>query len=246
MKLREALPVLLLALLACGEEQTAIPGAHPVTESDTAFIQVPGGTFTNSQGEAVTVESFLMLKGEVTNRLFRSIADQDGLAHPPDPGFPGMEQYFYEYPDCPVVNVSPFRARKAASSIGCSLPTRNQWEYAASLGLTGDIADQFPWGTLSPPDVPGVPANYMALDLWTSRDADGFLYTAPHGSYPLSNGGFEDLAGNVAEIAVSEADSSICLMGGSWAQPEEAMQLGFRRTVAEGDITWYAGFRLVK
>ena len=246
MKLREALPVLLLTLLACGEEQTVIPAAEPVEESDTVFIQIPGGMFVNSLGESVTIESFQMLRSEVTNRLYRSLADQEGLSHPPDPGFPGMEQYFYDYPGHPVVNVSPFRARKAATAMGCRLPTRNQWEYAASLGLTGDIADQFPWGVLSPPDVPGVPANYMALDLWISRDADGFLYTAPHGSYPLSTGGLEDLGGNVAEITVSEADSSIHLMGGSWAQPEEAMKLGFRRTVPEGDITWYAGFRLVK
>jgi formylglycine-generating enzyme required for sulfatase activity len=243
-----AVTLILSALLglSCGDEEVTVPDAEPLEASDTVFISLPGGTFTNSRGEIVEIEPFQMLKTEVNNRLYRYLADKQGLAHPADPEFPGMADFFYNYPDHPVVNVSPVRAKKAASALGCSLPTRDQWEYAASIGLTGDISGKFPWGSLSPPDVPGVPANYMALDLWDQRGLDGFLYTAPCGSYPLSSGGFADLAGNVAEMTTSAEDSTIYLMGGSWTQTEEAMKFGFNRTLQEGDICWYAGFRLVK
>ncbi|PIE53619.1 hypothetical protein CSA37_00175 [Candidatus Fermentibacteria bacterium] len=246
MNLKRFLPFLPVLFLACGQEEITVPAAEAVQESDTLFVNVPEGTFINSVGDTVTVEAFSMMRSEVSNRLYRHLADNLNLAHPPDPGFPGMEDYFYNYPDYPVVNVSPFRARKAASSMGCSLPTTDQWEYAASLGLTGEIAGNFPWGILSPPDVPGVPANYMALDSWNDRDADGYLYTAPSGEYPLSEGGFQDLAGNVSEMALCYADSTIRLLGGSWAQPEDAMRFGYSRIIADGDIAWHAGFRFVK
>jgi len=235
-----------LLLSSCDEETVAIPEASSLEPSDTLFVNVPGGTFTNSRGETVTVEPFQMLKSEVNNRLYRYLADASGISHPPDPGFSGEDHWFYDSLTHPVVNVSPARARKAASTIGCILPTRNQWEYAASMGLTGDISHQFPWGELSPPEVPGIPANYMALNLWEERALDGYAYTSPCGSYPLSAGGFQDLAGNVAEMVVCERDSTVNLMGGSWAQADEAMMLGFVRDIQDGDICWYAGFRLVR
>ncbi len=246
MRILRFLWVFPVLFLACDEETVSIPEAARLEPSDTFFVDVPGGTFTNSFGETVEIEPFQMLVSEVNNRLYRYLADASGISHPPDPGFPGEAGWFYDSLTHPVVNVSPARARKAASAIGCRLPTRNQWEYAASIGLAGDIAGQFPWGELSPPEVPGIPANYMALDLWEEKAQDGFAYTAPCGSYPLSSGGFQDLAGNAAEMTVCESDSTIHLMGGSWAQVEEAMKLGFVRELQDGDICWYAGFRLVR
>ncbi len=248
MRRYSAVPLLLsiMAAISCKEEKAIIPPPEPLQASDTIFVDVPGGAFTNSSGESVQVESFQLMRSEVNNRLYRYLADSSGIPHPPDPGFPGMEGYFYDSLAHPVVNVSPARAKKAASAIGCRLPTRNEWEYAASLGLTGDIAGQFPWGELSPPDVPGVPANYLALDDWDTRDLDGFASTAPGGSYPLSRGGFQDLAGNAAEMAVCLQDSAVHLMGGSWVQREEAMKIGYVRVLQDGDICWYAGFRLAR
>ncbi len=237
---------LLLAAISCEEETAVIPSPEPLQVSDTSFVDVPGGVFTNSRGESIEVGSFQMLESEVNNRLYRYLAEASGIPHPPDPGFPGMEGYFYDSLTHPVVNISPARAKKAASAIGCRLPTRNEWEYAASLGLSGDISSQYPWGELHPPEVPGVPANYLALDDWSSRDLDGFSYTAPCGSYPLSRGGFQDIAGNVAEMAVCVQDSAVHLMGGSWVQNQEAMQIGYVRELQDGDICWYGGFRLVR
>lgn len=244
--LKVILVVFSTVIIACEEEQDTVPAAMPIEVEDTVFISIPGGTFINSSGETVEIQSFQLQKAEVNNRLYRYLADQSGLPHPADPGFTGMGGYFYEFPDYPVVNISPGKAETAASFIGARLPTRDEWEYAASLGLTGNIAVQYPWGELSPEEVPGVPANYMALDTWEQRDLDGFLYAAPCGSYPLSNGGFVDMAGNAGEMVVCAADSSIHIMGGSWAQVENAMTLGFSRQIGYGDITWFVGFRMAK
>ena len=244
--LQVILTVLLVILTACKEEQETVPDAYPLEEEDTLFVSIPGGTFVNSRGETVEIQAFQLQKKELNNRLFRYLADQSGLSHPADPGFPGMDEYFYHYPDYPVVNISPGKAEAIASLLGARLPTRDEWEYAASIGLTGNISEQYPWGSLSPADVPGVPANYMALDNWQQRDLDGFMYTAPCGSYPLSNAGLADMAGNVSEMVTSAADSVIYVMGGSWAQVEEAMTFGFSRQIAYGDINWFVGFRLAK
>ncbi len=244
--LRIILAVFFTAVTACEEEQETVPAAVPIEAEDTVFVSIPGGSFVNSRGETVEIQPFHLQKSEVNNRLYRYLADQSGLPHPADPGFPGMDEYFYEFPDYPVVNISPGKAEAAAFSMGARLPTRDEWEYAASLGLAGNIAGQYPWGELSPAEVPGVPANYMALNDWEQRDLDGFIYTAPCGSYPLSNAGLLDLAGNAAEMVFCTADTAVYLMGGSWAQVEEAMTLGFTRQIGYGDISWYSGFRMAK
>ncbi|MCK5784964.1 MAG: SUMF1/EgtB/PvdO family nonheme iron enzyme [Candidatus Sabulitectum sp.] len=244
--LKVVLALIILLTTACEEEEETIPAALPLEAEDTVFVSIPGGNFVNSRGDTVEIASFKLQRSEVNNRLYRYLADQSGLPHPADPGFPDMEHYFYEFPDHPVVNISPGKAESAASFIGARLPTRNEWEYAASLGLTGSISGQYPWGNLPPVETPGIPANYMALDDWEQRDLDGFLYTAPCGSYPLSDAGIVDMAGNTAEMVFCTADTCVHLMGGSWAQVEEAMTLGFTRQIGYGDINWFSGFRMAK
>lgn len=246
-KYLRVLSVLLAVLLtACDEEPEVIPAPVPVQVEDSVFVSIPGGRFVNSSGDTVSIQSFQLQKNEMNNRLYRYVVDSAGLPHPADPGFPGMAGYFYEFPDYPVVNISAPKAEIAAAFMDARLPTRDEWEYAASLGLTGDIAQQYPWGQLSPEDVPGVPANYMALDNWEQRDLDGFLYTGPCGSYALSGAGLADMAGNAAEMVFCTSDSTIHLMGGSWAQVEYAMTFGFIRQIGSGDINWYTGFRMAR
>lgn len=230
----------------CDEEVVTIPSASPVTAEDTLFVTIPAGTFVNSNGETVEMASFQLQKTEVNNRLYRYLADRASIGHPADPAFIGLEDYFYEYPEYPVVNISANNASIVAGVIGARLPTRNEWEYAASIGLTGDISEQYPWGALSATEVPGVPANYMALDNWEERDLDGFLYTAPVGSYALSTAGLADLSGNVSEMVFNSADTTVHLVGGSWLNIEETMTIGYQRQMLDGDISWFAGFRLAR
>jgi len=238
--------IVFILVTGCKEEVVTVPSASPLTTEDTTFVTIPAGSFVNSSGETIEMESFQLQKTEVNNRLYRYLADIATLSYPADPAFISLENYFYEYPEYPVVNISANSAEIAASVMGARLPTRNEWEYAASLGLTGDISEQFPWGELSATEVSGVPANYMALDNWEERDLDGFLYTAPVGSYPLSNAGLADLSGNVSEMVFHPADTTIHLVGGSWLNIEEVMTIGYHREVLSGDISWFVGFRLAR
>lgn len=245
---RELSPILMLAVLSAGcggsGNNRHLPFPEAATREDTLFVTIPGGVFTNSSGEQVQVETFDLMVFEVSNRLYAGAAAAAGVEPPPDPCFPGIDDYMEELPGHPVVNVSPEEASRVAQSLGLRLPTLDEWEYAASRGLSGAIGEQFPWGGLAPDETPGIPANYLALDDWNSRDADGFAYTAPGGSYPLSPAGVADIGGNVAEFALR--DSSWVLKGGSWAQPEKALHLEWTRDFASGDRCWYAGCRFVR
>lgn len=247
--MKRAIPYLvfiLAALSACGggDDQESPLAVGSLTREDTLFIVVPGGSFTNSSGVAVQVEAFSLMAYEVTNRFYAKAAQGARVELPPDPRFPGVSSYVSDMPGHPVVNVSPDEASRVAASLGLRLPTRNEWEYAASLGLSGDIGVQFVWGRLTPEEVPGIPGNYLALGDWDQRDADGFPYTSPIGAYPLSHAGFADMAGNVAEMVLD--DSTCVLKGGSWAQDENAMRIGWSRYFAAGDRCWYAGFRFAR
>ncbi len=241
-------PFCLLAALSVGcggsDDHGHLPFPEGAAHEDTLFVTVPGGVFINSSGEEVQVGTFEIMVHEVSNRFYAAAAAAAGVELPPDPCFPGVGNYMEDLPGYPVVNLSPCEASRVAGSLGLRLPTRNEWEYAASRGLSGDIARLFPWGALSPDETPGFPANYLAMDEWNSRDADGFAYTAPIGSYPLSSAGVADLGGNVAEFTLT--DSSWVLKGGGWAQPGDAMLLGWAMDFADGDRCWYAGCRFVR
>jgi formylglycine-generating enzyme required for sulfatase activity len=245
---RDLSQAILLAILAAGcggsGENRHLPFPEAATREDTLFVTIPGGVFTNTSGEQVQVETFEIMVYEVSNRLYAGAAEAAGVENPPDPCFPGIDDYMEELPGHPVVNISPEEASRVAQSLGLRLPTLDEWEYAASWGLSGDISEQFPWGELAPGETPGIPANYLALDEWKSRDADGFAYTAPGGAYPLTTAGMADMGGNVAEF--TRGDSSWVLKGGSWAQPEDAMRLEWSRNFSAGDRCWYAGCRFAR
>jgi len=244
-----SVPFLAAALacaVACGGDEPGYdrPSAVSLTTGDTLFQVIHGGTFVNSSGETVRVETFSIMVHEVSNRLYAHYAGAARIETPPDPCFPGIADNIADQPDHPVVNVSPSEAAEFASSMNLRLPTRNEWEYAASQGLSGVIANQYPWGALPPTEAGGMPGNYLAQDDWLQRDADGYAYTSPCGSFPLSRAGIADLGGNVAEMVYD--DSVWVLKGGSWAQGEDAMTLGWSREFASGDRCWYAGFRLAR
>jgi formylglycine-generating enzyme required for sulfatase activity len=236
----------LLLLIACGggEERISRPDPLPLIAADTAFVQVSGGTFITPEGDTVEVPGFRLGRYEVTNRLYYSIASQAGLDLPPDPEFPGMDEYLFSCPDYPVVNVSMMEAAMVASHLGGRLPTMTEWQYAASLGLSGDIRGQYPWGKLDPPEAE-YPANYLAGDEWETRGLDGYLWTAPVDSFPLTDAGFACQAGNVAEWTLAPLDSVVHVCGGAWLSPAEGITVDASRLLASGDRARHIGFRIL-
>ncbi len=219
----------------------APPG--PLTGLDTTFVPLPGGTYVTTYGDTVEVAPFRLGRYEVTNRLYRHLAAEAGLQLPPDPEYPGMPRYIETRPDYPAVNMSAPEALSAAGVLGGRLPTRAELEYAASLDLADPGPDSWPWGSLEPLEA-GYPANFLAGDAWETRAADGFPWTAPVDSFPLTDAGFACLAGNVAEWTVG-LDTIPAAFGGAWLSPSEETTIGSVQYVPVGDRARHIGFRIV-
>ena len=101
------------------------------------------------------------------------------------------------YENHPVVFVTWYGARAFAHWIGGDLPTEAQWEYAARSG--GRTGRKFPWGD----EFDGEKVNFADRNTnygWSSTEwDDGYVDTAPVGSYISNDLGLHDMAGNVYE-----------------------------------------------
>jgi formylglycine-generating enzyme required for sulfatase activity len=232
-----------LAISACGGEEPVARTLPEVPPDDTLFVEVGGGSYLDARGDTVTVDAFLLCRYETTNRLYLSIARSEGLPEPPDPGFRGMRDYLWERPSSPVVNVSAVEAAKAAGAVGCRLPTAEELVWAASL--PEDPADPYPWGEL-PPEEAGGAVNWLAGDDWESRGDDGYPWTAPVGSFPLSDRGLADITGNVAEWTASGDSAGRLVHGGSWLSESEDVRTRSLQRLFPTDRSWHTGFRLAR
>lgn len=183
----------------------------------------------------------------------------------------------------PVVFVSWHDAMAYAKWAGKRLPTEAEWEKAARGGLVGK---EHPWGNAA---LDGTQCNFADKSLskvwdrggndgdnWADKNIDdGYVYTAPVGSYPPNGYGLYDMAGNVwewcfdaydenfyanspyrnpiADIIVKDKENNIVDInklrvsrGASWNDGPPSVWIASRRQ-ADPHVQWgNTGFRCVK
>lgn len=170
----------------------------------------------------------------------------------------------------PVINVSWQDAMAYAEWLSQQtgaryrLPTEAEWEYAARARTTTSRY----WG--DNPDQGCAYANAADLDGkqlfvgWTAMQCrDGYIYTAPTGSYRSNDFGLYDMAGNVLEWTCSLYDKNsenapaqscetmtgereFVIRGGSWNDDPRDVRSADRHRSPPDYRSFFLGFRLVR
>jgi formylglycine-generating enzyme required for sulfatase activity len=145
------------------------------------------------------------------------------------------------------------------------LPTDAEWSWAAGIGdretgatpkaKNAKLKDVYPWGTQFPPP-PGTGnfADQAALNYfkkWPNIPGydDGYVTTAPVGSFKPNGFGLYDLAGNAAEWCEDSYDGTSSrreLRGGSWVNTgPKSLWASTRMSVGPNRFSVITGFRCV-
>ena len=255
---------------------------------DGEIISIPHGELDmgSQEGEAaerpvhkVTVTGFSIDRFEVTNNDFTYFVDTtnyttdaeksekawhwDGkwyqVAHADWQHPHGPDSSTQERDAHPVVQVSWNDAKAYCEWRGKRLPTEAEWERAAR-GNDGRI---YAWGIESPDSVR---ASYGSDVCCFADEHDGFLYTAPIGSFPKGASPFEgqDMTGNVWEWVEDsfdpeyysrspkhnpvnlEAAEEKVIRGGGWGNNPEGLRATLRHANPPHFALSMVGFRCAK
>jgi len=238
-----------------------------ITSDGKKMILIPGGTYQMGSDNGypeekpvhrVTVASFYMDEKLVSNSEFKAYCDAVGRRYPASPRWKDMPNYFLDYPDHPVVNISWDEANAYAKWAGKRLPTEEEWEWAARGGLDDP---KYPWGNCEPD---GKVVNYADKNsefIWRDPSQnDGYKYTSPTGIYPANGYGLYDMSGNVFEWvedwffdygdSIHDTEkfkdgwggSKVC-RGGCYHSVPKDLRIARRRQVLGGGANTSVGFR---
>jgi len=227
----------------------------------------------------VYVDAFYMDAYEVTNQQYKKFVQATGHKEPEGfgidrieggevylkSGFKPWDDRNYNEDNQPVVCVSWKDAKAYAEWAGKRLPTEAEWEYSARGGLAGK---RYAWGDDWPP--PKGSGNFADETLKKAFPSckiidgydDGYVYTAPVGSYKPNGYGLYDMAGNVWEWCADWYDKKYyanspksnptgqssgsyrVLRGGSWSIHDvPALRTALRFGDVPSDLYYNVGFR---
>jgi formylglycine-generating enzyme len=219
-----------------------------------------------SPSHRVEMAGFRMYRHEVTVAQYRRFAQAAGRPMPDPPEW-GWEDTH------PVVNVSWDDAAAYCAWAGARLPTEAEWEYAArgeDTGIGGRPRRLFLWGDAAPGGQGGcgnLPDEALKGKL-PDREvfpgySDGFVFTAPVGSFPPNTRGLHDMAGNAFEWCADwysadyyrrapakgprgpDSGDFRVLRGGSWLSHPYGLRVAYRYYELPGYRSYYVGFRPV-
>lgn len=200
---------LVFTCLACSEEEAA--------RSPEGMVLIPAGTFqmgstTGDVDEApvhtVELGAFYIDQHEVTNTEYQAFVTATGHPAPRGIGYTAVYELLkqdyrpwrdpgFNHPNQPVTTVTWFDATTYCEWAGKRLPTEAEWEKAARGGLEGT---RYPWGDAEPDNTTANFADSQTEFEWRSANVnDGYLFTAPVGTFPPNGYGLFDMAGNVWE-----------------------------------------------
>ncbi|MBL8258279.1 MAG: SUMF1/EgtB/PvdO family nonheme iron enzyme [Candidatus Competibacteraceae bacterium] len=220
------------------------------------------GRYSDEQQQAVRLaKPFAIGKYELMFFEYERFASATGRPVPDDHGWGRGRR--------PVINVSWRDAKDYTDWLSQQtgrryrLPTEAEWEYAARAGT----ATSRYWG--DDPNQGCADANAGDLDGkkvfvgWTVMQCrDGYIYTAPAGSYRNNDYGLHDMMGNVLEWTCSlygrdygapgqscqepEGERQFVVRGGSWNDEPRNVRSADRHRNAPEFRDYYLGFRVVR
>lgn len=247
-----------------------LAGVSPSCAQDTLDVQgirfrlIPGGTYLlgspadevgryadEALPHRVSLKPFYISATEITNAQYARFMKATGH---PAPLY--WEDKNLNAPNQPVVGVTWFDAvafcqwLTKVTGILHKLPSEEQWEAAARGGL---VSQPYPWGA----ELPGAGKVFRA-NLKNDRTArDGFLFSAPVGSFPPNGYGLFDMAGNVSEWCQDryvplpaggpfQPGVLRLLKGGSWIHGPRDLRIAARQSAPPGYADGYIGFRVAR
>jgi formylglycine-generating enzyme required for sulfatase activity len=179
-----------------GRYQPPSTSWDPTTAVAVTTVNLSGGTFTVGEVTRLVTfpDAFELDITEVTAASYSACVTASACTAPGTGNactwnVSGLESH-------PINCVSNSQAADYCSWVGKRLPTQQEWEYAARY--SDPTTHKYPWGNST--------ADYNTKCNF-SVTTDGYVATAPVGSYPAGNSalGLQDMAGNVWEWTSSPA-----------------------------------------